>query len=62
MSGNILLFELLPELLSTNQIGRFKSVQFPKNEFRNEVDFLHMSNKINWTWSGMNKHAQITSE
>lgn len=40
MSGNILVLELLHELISTNQTGRFKSVQYPKHESRNEVVWI----------------------
>ena len=43
MSGKIVVIELLPELLSTNQIAGFQKVQYLKNELRNEDYFLYVS-------------------
>ena len=43
MSGKIIVIELLPELLSTNQIAGFQKVQYLKYELRNEDYFLHVS-------------------
>lgn len=40
ISGKILVLELWPELLSTNQIGKFYKVQYLRNEFWHKVDLF----------------------